>query len=1377
MSKISLINEDKSHSSIVFTNDGPITSGQIIELTRTYEIKKDFRAEASDVILVNTKESPITIYLPDEPNDGDHIRIIDGYNTFTINSLRLEGGDFNINGVNNVDYLSEGLIFDVSFSSSGWSTSVFYSGNYGESTPVISNLDLVYSGLYDKSVRMLRRYDYDSNGNYIVSGFAINYLYDDGNFHVLHVSGGVAHVQGIESINNSDSLVNVRRALDFSSVESEPLSFSSNQYYPLRWSPIKSISNITGIKETTKTITRGSYSGGSDLLDPSPVVEIVSVSQGGTTYIQGRIVGGTLTPSNAHYIQAGDYIDWQNSTQPAPGSTYTIVFRYQDDVDYIISNDLTSIYIENLAVGSVFNVSYDFYIPRIDRIILSREGVLQVVSGTSNALYPSTPPVINSLPLASLYLQYNQAPVISLDYLKVMNAADVQIMNKRLTNSEYNIARLGLLFDLTFKEPSSKFIGQFVDQFADTDLMDNGRRNDIEVINDQLELPVTWSTHTVRLGKNEYLDFSEEIAISQLSESTTHYLEPYLFTAPVPVPIPETFRATINQPGVTEGNSGRKTLVFTVALNKAPTVEPITVSYRTLETGTATPNEDFLPAAGVITFDIGQAYATIPIEIVGDLTDEADVETIDILLTGRKLFDEVTGTGNIIDDDDIGAPFRLVVSSPSAMEGDSGTTNISYVLLLNRAPNLVTGPLVVNYASVESGSATAGTDYISTAGSVTFAVGQTTASVSVSIRGDTVIEEDETFSLQFSFTNINGSTVTVTSIGTIRNDDIIPPLPPLSPLPATLRLTPSAYTQINGTSTIPETVTITASGEHYQIGETVTVLFRDIEVASTVAVSNILPGTTNPVGVFSILFNVPRNQAFGSVIVRSAGRTSGRTSQATFVATRTISGGIDSSPNGGFTGGFTPISPDRVWPWSVGSTPPSVGGSSIMFGGDPVAQTFVPSTNTTITSLEVKFTSKPIEFARAILCGTTVGFPDSAKILAVSDLVEPDQVIVDGWTKFSFEPSRVLASQEYAFILECKDKNVQVRSAKMGQWDRVGSKWITTQPYLAGVLLDSSTETTWISFQDEDLTFKTSHGIFTSRREVLLTTNGVTNPEVTNRGSLYRIDATNISDLLILALEDAPERTSILYEVTLDGRNEKYVISNRTPITFNRYTGTISVKAILTTLDQLYTPKLFGDVYVGLGDVSQYAMYTSRAFSTIADNTPAVTLKSFLSIHEPGASSISMQFMDLGVILKTDVWSLEGTTPNLWYYTGSALERCPENVYVGLDNGTEYVEYDKVSSVTDVEQWMWGDLNSLGKDTIYIYSTTDPDLKTVKVSAFYDMTRINTKQIGFDHIEVTYSADIEDRGMSQSQIRIIGSTSSPMDRPVAKDLRVVSMIA
>src|SRR4029078_13007426 len=67
----------------------------------------------------------------------------------------------------------------------------------------------------------------------------------------------------------------------------------------------------------------------------------------------------------------------------------------------------------------------------------------------------------------------------------------------------------------------------------------------------------------------------------------------------------------------------------------------------------------------------------------------------------------------------------------------------------------------------------AGSDYISRAGTLTFAQGETTKTIVVLVNGDTDIEAHEAFTVNLSRA-LNASIADAQGVGTIYNDDLLP---------------------------------------------------------------------------------------------------------------------------------------------------------------------------------------------------------------------------------------------------------------------------------------------------------------------------------------------------------------------------------------------------------------------------------------------------------------------------------------------------------------------------------------------------------------------------------------------------------------------------
>ena len=113
---------------------------------------------------------------------------------------------------------------------------------------------------------------------------------------------------------------------------------------------------------------------------------------------------------------------------------------------------------------------------------------------------------------------------------------------------------------------------------------------------------------------------------------------------------------------------------------------------------------------------------------------------------------------------DRAAPPALSVADAEATEGDDAT--LDFVVTLDPA---ATATVTVDYATAD-GTATAGDDYTGTSGTLTFAVGETTKTVSVPIIDDLVEDDGETLTLTLS--NAAGAEIDdATATGTIRNSE------------------------------------------------------------------------------------------------------------------------------------------------------------------------------------------------------------------------------------------------------------------------------------------------------------------------------------------------------------------------------------------------------------------------------------------------------------------------------------------------------------------------------------------------------------------------------------------------------------------------------
>jgi hypothetical protein len=195
---------------------------------------------------------------------------------------------------------------------------------------------------------------------------------------------------------------------------------------------------------------------------------------------------------------------------------------------------------------------------------------------------------------------------------------------------------------------------------------------------------------------------------------------------------------------VVEGDSGTKLMTFTVELSAASDIA-VMVDFATAD-GTAVASSDYQAAAGMLTIPAGETTGTITVPVNGDTQAESD-EYFTVSLsnaTNAKIGNSVK-YGNIVDDDTNPA---ISISDAWLNEGNNGTKRMTFTVTLSQPSSV---KMRVNYATANGTAKTSDNDYVAKSGSITFNPGQTTKTITISIKGDKKNESDESF-----FVNLSG---------------------------------------------------------------------------------------------------------------------------------------------------------------------------------------------------------------------------------------------------------------------------------------------------------------------------------------------------------------------------------------------------------------------------------------------------------------------------------------------------------------------------------------------------------------------------------------------------------------------------------------------
>ena len=280
---------------------------------------------------------------------------------------------------------------------------------------------------------------------------------------------------------------------------------------------------------------------------------------------------------------------------------------------------------------------------------------------------------------------------------------------------------------------------------------------------------------------------------------------------------------SITRGEVFETSNGFPDAVFIVSLSQA-SPNPVTVNYRTVSDTAGGENGDFTTEFRTVTFQPGQTTAFIGIQVNStDVLDEADERFyVELYNPTQAVFggdqNTVRASVFILDDDGLGNNLGLFVSDPTIIESDSGQKQAVFEIELSRPSDT---QLSFNFTTAD-GSAVAGQDYTAKSGIVTFAPGQTFASVIVNVNGDTSAEFTETFSLALTPTGaIGNGGQGAAGTATILDDDTGGGvLPTLSISGGAINETSNSFPTIDYTVTLSEPSSNTVRVDYRTIGGT-----------------------------------------------------------------------------------------------------------------------------------------------------------------------------------------------------------------------------------------------------------------------------------------------------------------------------------------------------------------------------------------------------------------------------------------------------------------------------------------------------------------------------------------------------------------------------
>lgn len=360
-------------------------------------------------------------------------------------------------------------------------------GGEGQFFPIYSAQDRVLGAKepppnIDAFAQSLARYDRDSAGGcYIVSGLKLQKLPDVDGSQVYSLSEGRARVYGYGVELSTSRRITYAAAPDLKAIANEPHLSSTNgsQRVDFDRTPGTAITAVSITAEKTVNVTHGVATGASDPLPDTSILQILEVKQGATTYT-----------ATTDYVFTAGQISWSPAgAEPAPGSTYTVKYRYITNVTPT-AVDEDGFTVDGAVSGTLILVSYSQKLRRYDRLCLDSEGHILWVRGVASDFYPQIPNVpTDVLPVATVFQTWGDGRVVIDNGVRVVPMPALAAVEGRMDLLAQLIAQQRLESNIHTRETGTKK-GLFTDPFLDESQRDAGTPQTAAVVDGVLMLPI-----------------------------------------------------------------------------------------------------------------------------------------------------------------------------------------------------------------------------------------------------------------------------------------------------------------------------------------------------------------------------------------------------------------------------------------------------------------------------------------------------------------------------------------------------------------------------------------------------------------------------------------------------------------------------------------------------------------------------------------------------------------------------------------------------------------------------------------------------------------------------------------------------------------------
>ncbi|MBD5642202.1 MAG: DUF4815 domain-containing protein, partial [Desulfovibrio sp.] len=315
----------------------------------------------------------------------------------------------------------------------------------------------------------IARYDRDSTGGgtYVCNGMAVAAEpITDLTKQYFTIAAGRARVNGAGIDVHSSMRIGYATQPDLRTIDTEVIQATgaASQTVKVAHPPVWSYDNLRVTNRKTVTVVHGNYSGCTDSLPDTSILNIISVVQGSTTYAAGT-----------SWVRVGDTLDWSpTGPEPAPGSSLTVTYDYLNTNVEPQSPTRDGFVVRNAVAGSSIMITYKQALPRIDALCVSDAGEFRFLQGPASEYGARAPQIpANLLQLCSISQDWRKTPTVANDGIRAVSFGRMREWQEMIDWCVQEVARNRLEMDAGTREAGVK-VGMFVDPLLDDTMRDQG---------------------------------------------------------------------------------------------------------------------------------------------------------------------------------------------------------------------------------------------------------------------------------------------------------------------------------------------------------------------------------------------------------------------------------------------------------------------------------------------------------------------------------------------------------------------------------------------------------------------------------------------------------------------------------------------------------------------------------------------------------------------------------------------------------------------------------------------------------------------------------------------------------------------------------------